>query len=145
MRRDGLPIIETPRAEVWVSASARALGLRLRNRMRRSVALGSGVLTVLALLTGVGAGAGAVAFRYLMLGFTYLFTGHRDYSAVGHASNPLVPGLGIWFVVAAPVSEGSSRPTRCPIRPGSQGSRCAGGDARGQPCSEDGSGRKYPW
>ena len=106
MRRDGLPIIETPRAEVWVSASARALGLRLRNRMRRSVALGSGVLTVLALLTGVGAGAGAVAFRYLMLGFTYLFTGHRDYSAVGHASNPLVPGLGIWFVVAAPVIGG---------------------------------------
>ena len=106
MRHDGLPIIETPRAEGWVSAFARALGLRLRNRMRRSLALGSGALTVLALLTGVGAGAGAVAFRYLMLGFTYLFTGHRDYSAVGHASNPLVPGLGIWFVVATPVIGG---------------------------------------
>ncbi len=63
-------------------------------------------MTALALLTGVGAGAGAVAFRYLILGFTYLFTGHRDYSAVGHAPNPLVPGLGIWFVVLAPVVGG---------------------------------------
>ncbi len=67
---------------------------------------GSGALTVLALLTGVGAGAGAVAFRFLILGFTYVFTGHRDYSAAGHASNPLLPGLGIWFVVAAPVVGG---------------------------------------
>jgi chloride channel protein, CIC family len=61
---------------------------------------------MLALMVGVGAGLGAVAFRYLILGFTYLFTGHRDYSAAGHAANPLVPGLGIWFVVAAPVIGG---------------------------------------
>ncbi len=60
----------------------------------------------MALLTGAGAGAGAVGFRYLILGFTYLFTGHRDYSAVGHAANPLLPGLGIWFVVLAPVLGG---------------------------------------
>jgi CIC family chloride channel protein len=63
-------------------------------------------LPVLALLVGVGAGLGAIAFRYMILGFTHLFTGHRDYSAVGHAANPLVPGLGIWFVVLAPVIGG---------------------------------------
>jgi CIC family chloride channel protein len=74
--------------------------------LRRSAARGSTGLTALALLTGLGAGAGAVAFRYLILGFTRLFTGHRDYSAAGHALNPLVPGLGIWFVVAAPVIGG---------------------------------------
>lgn len=61
---------------------------------------------VLALLVGVGAGAGAIAFRYMILGFTELFSGHRDYSAVGHAGNHLVPGLGIWFVVLAPVIGG---------------------------------------
>ena len=30
----------------------------------------------------------------MILGFTYLFTGHRDYSAAGHAANPLLPGPG---------------------------------------------------
>ena len=79
---------------------------RWREQLRRSLARGSTALTGLALLTGVGAGAGAVAFRYLILGFTYVFTGHRDYSAVGHAANPLVPVLGIWFVVLAPVVGG---------------------------------------
>lgn len=74
--------------------------------LRRWVARGSSGLTALAVLTGLGAGAGAVAFRYLILGFTYLFTGHRDYSAVGHAPNALVPGLGMWFVVAAPIIGG---------------------------------------
>lgn len=78
----------------------------LLERLRRSAARGSTGLTALALLTGLGAGAGAVAFRYLILGFTHVFTGHRDYSAVGHAPNPLVPGLGIWFVVAAPLVGG---------------------------------------
>ncbi len=77
-----------------------------RERLRRSVARGSGGLTFLALLTGAGAGLGAVAFRYMILGFTYLFTGHDDYSAAGHASNLLLPGLGIWFVVLAPVVGG---------------------------------------
>ena len=67
---------------------------------------GHGGLTVLALLIGAGAGLGAVAFRYMILGLTYLFSGHRDYSAVGQAGNPLVPGLGIWFVVVAPVIGG---------------------------------------
>jgi len=77
-----------------------------RERLQRAVAGGQRGLMALALLVGAGAGLGAVAFRYMILGFTYLFTGHNDYSAVGHASNPLVPGLGIWFVVLVPVIGG---------------------------------------
>lgn len=75
-------------------------------RLRRSILAGSTGLTVLALLVGVGAGLGAVAFRYMILGFTYLLSGHRDYSAAGHAANPLVPGLGMWFVLIVPVVGG---------------------------------------
>ena len=67
---------------------------------------GGGRLTLLALLTGAGAGIGAIAFRYMIVGFTELFTGHRDYSAAGHAIDPQLPGLGIWFVVLAPVLGG---------------------------------------
>ena len=60
---------------------------------------------VLALLTGAGAGAGAVAFRYMIEGFTLLFTGHGDYSLAGHAGNPWL-GVGSWFVIGAPVVGG---------------------------------------
>jgi len=45
-------------------------------------------LVVLALTVGTGAGLGAVAFRYLSLRFTRLFSGHADYGAVGHAPHP---------------------------------------------------------
>ena len=75
-------------------------------RLRRSAARGSGGLTALALLTGAGAGLGAVAFRYMILGFTHLFTGHGGYGAAGRTINPHLPGLGIWFVVAVPVIGG---------------------------------------
>jgi len=75
-------------------------------RLRRSAARGSGGLTALALLTGAGAGLGAVAFRYMILGFTELFTGHSQYGATGRTINPHLPGLGIWFVVAVPVVGG---------------------------------------
>ena len=81
--------------------------LRLwRERLARAVAGGQRGLMVLALLVGVGAGLGAVAFRYMILGVTYLFTGHNDFSAAGHASNPLISGVGIWFVLAVPVIGG---------------------------------------
>ena len=80
--------------------------VRCATGFQRAVARGSGGMLVLSLLIGAGAGLGAVAFRYMILGFTYAFTGHRDYSAAGHASNPLVPGLGVWFVVLAPVVGG---------------------------------------
>jgi chloride channel protein, CIC family len=63
-------------------------------------------MVALALAVGGGAGLGAVAFRYLILGFTKAFTGHRDYSAVGHASYGYFHGIGFWFVVAAPVVGG---------------------------------------
>lgn len=74
--------------------------------LRRSAVRGGGGLTALAVLVGAGAGVGAVAFRYMILGFTELLTGHSDYSAAGHAANPELPGLGIWFVVLTPVVGG---------------------------------------
>ena len=60
----------------------------------------------LALAVGAGAGAGAVVFRYLILGFTWLFTGYRDYSGAGRAANGHFHGVGFWFVVLAPVVGG---------------------------------------
>jgi CIC family chloride channel protein len=76
------------------------------DRIRLQVASSSGALIAPAILVGAGAGVGAIAFRYMILGVTYVMSGHRDYSAAGHAPNPLVPGLGIWFVIAAPVVGG---------------------------------------
>jgi CIC family chloride channel protein len=47
-----------------------------------------------------------VVFRWLIKAFTLALSGHADYSAVGHAPNPHVPGLGRWFVIFAPVVAG---------------------------------------
>lgn len=63
-------------------------------------------LVALALAIGAGAGAGAVVFRYLILVFTYAFTGRRDYSAAGHAAYGYFHGLGFWFVIFTPVVGG---------------------------------------
>lgn len=63
-------------------------------------------LVVLALAVGAGAGAGAVAFRFLILGFTRLFTGSDDFSGAGRVPNPLFPALGVGFVVLVPVVGG---------------------------------------
>ncbi|GAA2149035.1 chloride channel protein [Nocardioides koreensis] len=63
-------------------------------------------LLLLALVVGAGAGLGAVAFRWLVITFTHILSGHEDYSATGGAANPLVPWLGPWFVVLAPVVAG---------------------------------------
>jgi CIC family chloride channel protein len=63
-------------------------------------------LVLLALTVGAGAGAGAVIFRYLILWFTELSTGHHDYSAAGRASYGFYHSIGFWFVVAAPVVGG---------------------------------------
>ena len=38
---------------------------------------------------------GSVAFRYTILGFMYVFTGHRDCSAVGHAANRIGDAAGV--------------------------------------------------
>ena len=67
---------------------------------------GPGGLLALALAIGVGAGLGAIAFRYMIEGFTYVFTGHDSYGVDGHVANPLVPGLGIWFVALVPIVGG---------------------------------------
>ncbi len=63
-------------------------------------------LLALALVVGAGAGGGAVAFRYLILWFTELLAGHRDYAGLGRVANPHVGFLGIWFIVLAPVVAG---------------------------------------
>ena len=64
-------------------------------------------LVALSLAVGAGAGAGAVLFRYLILGFTELVSGHRDYSAAGgRVANGQIPALGFWFLVLAPVVGG---------------------------------------
>ncbi|HEX4755058.1 MAG TPA: chloride channel protein, partial [Candidatus Dormibacteraeota bacterium] len=81
---------------------ARQLGRRAFDWLHGSAA---GLFAV-ALGVGAGAGLGAVFFRALIEWFTQLFTGHADYSAAGHAANPLVPFLGMWFVVLAPVVGG---------------------------------------
>ncbi|HEY2436204.1 MAG TPA: chloride channel protein, partial [Solirubrobacteraceae bacterium] len=77
-----------------------------RALLARAVARGSGGMLLLSLLVGAGAGLGAVAFRYMILAFTCAFTGHRDYSALGHTANPQLPALGVWFVVLVPVIGG---------------------------------------
>ncbi|MGZ4647831.1 MAG: chloride channel protein [Blastococcus sp.] len=63
-------------------------------------------LLLLSLIVGVGAGLGAVAFRSLIQGLTHLFSGYPDYAAHAGAPNPLVPGLGRWFVLLAPIVAG---------------------------------------
>ncbi len=63
-------------------------------------------LMALAVVTGAGAGGGAVGFRYLILGFTEVFTGRSDYSDAGHVASPHFPVLGIYFVLLVPVIGG---------------------------------------
>jgi chloride channel protein, CIC family len=60
----------------------------------------------LALLVGAGAGTGAVVFRYLIFGFTEVFTGREDYGYAGRVASPHFPGLGIFFVILVPVLGG---------------------------------------
>lgn len=65
-----------------------------------------GGLVILAIVIGAGAGGGAIVFRWMIISFTRLFSGHEDYSAAGHTANPHVPWLGPWFVLLAPVVAG---------------------------------------
>ena len=64
-------------------------------------------LITLAVVIGAGAGAGAIVFRWLITTFTRLLSGHLDYSDAGHAANPSLPFLGMYFVLAAPVIAGA--------------------------------------
>ncbi|MGW4589728.1 chloride channel protein [Amycolatopsis thermoflava] len=63
-------------------------------------------LAILAVAIGAGAGLGAVEFRWLITGFTQLFSGHADYSAAGGEAHPWFPALGPWFLLIAPVLAG---------------------------------------
>ena len=65
-----------------------------------------GGLFALALLTGAGAGLGAVAFRYLIVGFTWLATGHAAFGQQGYLGSAHLPRLGLTFFVVIPVTGG---------------------------------------
>jgi CIC family chloride channel protein len=65
-----------------------------------------GLLIALALTVGAGAGVGAIGFRYLIEGFTWLFSGHTDPSALGHFTNPHLAFLGPFVVLVVPVVGG---------------------------------------
>ncbi len=77
-------------------------GTRLRDWLRASPT----GLVLMALAVGAGAGGGAVAFRYLILGFTKLFSGYGDYSSAGRAPFGFYHSIGFWFVVLVPVVGG---------------------------------------
>jgi len=85
---------------------ARALRVALVDRVASWLESSPAGLVVVALVVGVGAGAGAIAFRYLIAWCTLVFSGHPDPSAIGHATHPLVPVLGIWYAVLVPVVGG---------------------------------------
>jgi len=63
-------------------------------------------LVALALVVGAGAGLGAVAFRYMIKGFTWIFTGHGQLGGHPHPVSPWLPGIGIACVAIAPVLGG---------------------------------------
>lgn len=63
-------------------------------------------LLVLALGVGAAGALFAVVFRWLIITFTKLFSGHLDYAAAPGATHPGLPSLGRWFVVLAPVAAG---------------------------------------
>ncbi|HTR75863.1 MAG TPA: chloride channel protein [Solirubrobacterales bacterium] len=60
----------------------------------------------LCLAVGLGAGLGAIVFRYLVEGFTWIFAGHSDPSALGHFTNPHLAFLGPFVVLVVPVVGG---------------------------------------
>lgn len=64
-------------------------------------------LVPMALTIGVLTGLGAVAFRWLVVYFTRMFTGYSDYSALGRVPSAHWPALGWWFLLAAPVIAGA--------------------------------------
>ena len=90
-----------PGAELDVAVTARS---RTASDWLAASKLG---LLVMALLVGAGAGLGAAGFRDLIYGITWMFTGRRTFGQQGHAGNPQLPFLGIWFVLVVPVAAGA--------------------------------------
>ncbi|MEH3153807.1 MAG: chloride channel protein [Gordonia paraffinivorans] len=68
---------------------------------------GRSALVPLAVVIGLGTGLGAVGFRYLIEAITWSFTGTFDFSDAGRVGSPHFPGLGIWFLLVAPVIAGA--------------------------------------
>ncbi|MGZ8177948.1 chloride channel protein [Williamsia sp. SKLECPSW1] len=68
---------------------------------------GRSALVPLAVVIGLGTGLGAVGFRYLIEVITWAFTGTGDFSDAGRVGSPHFPGLGIWFLLIAPVIAGA--------------------------------------
>ncbi|MGO8686134.1 MAG: chloride channel protein [Candidatus Dormibacteria bacterium] len=60
----------------------------------------------MALLVGAGAGLGAVAFRWLIVAFTWLATGHQQFGQQGRVASLHLPWLGVWFLLLIPVAGG---------------------------------------
>ncbi len=79
---------------------------QMLGRLRAALGGQGGFLAALALLIGVGAGLGAIVFRFLIRGFTELFTGHADPSALGHFVNPHLAFLGPFIVLLVPLIGG---------------------------------------
>jgi CIC family chloride channel protein len=63
-------------------------------------------LVVMAMAVGAGAGLGAAVFRWMIIGATWLVTGHQQFGQQGHAPSLHLPGLGVWFVLLVPVLGG---------------------------------------
>ncbi|MGH3802043.1 MAG: chloride channel protein, partial [Pseudonocardiaceae bacterium] len=87
--------------------SGRPLPVPGRESLARWLRESPTALVPLALVIGAGTGVAAVIFRWLITTFTRLFTGVDDYSDAGHAANPHLPGLGMWFVLVVPVIAGA--------------------------------------
>jgi CIC family chloride channel protein len=76
------------------------------DRLRERLGGPDGLLVALAVLVGIGAGIGAIGFRYLIEGFTWIFSGHTDPSALGHFTNPHLAFLGPFVVLVVPIVGG---------------------------------------
>jgi chloride channel protein, CIC family len=63
-------------------------------------------LVIIALIVGGCAGVGAAGFRWLIFGFTWIVTGHKQFGQQGHAASLHLPFLGFWFVLVVPVVAG---------------------------------------
>ena len=80
--------------------------MSLRNELGHWLRERSSSLGPLAVVGGVCTGLGAVAFRSLINGFTWLFTGHQDYAGLGRVASEHLPWLGVGFLVVAPAVAG---------------------------------------
>ncbi|MGJ0118681.1 chloride channel protein [Williamsia sp. MIQD14] len=64
-------------------------------------------LVPLAVVIGLGTGLGSVAFRWLITSITWVFTGTDDFSDAGRVGSPHFPGMGMWFLLVAPMIAGA--------------------------------------